>query len=302
MRSAPIAFAAFAAFLASGHAAPAALTARVDVFPSQPRTGQAVTIQLRSFSPFTDGTTRPAVVPPSIPWSIAAISPSGRQFRIRVSRAPANPYLWSGVIRLRWRGLWTVCVLNFSFAGRTCVARSPGWQRLRVRARSASIDTWQRLERPFRVPTIAFGSRCPTSVADAKGDLSRIGFAGTAWGKGPAYPGGLDVGAGKAVLRYVDPIPRESGFYGSAWFGNKTLWVVDPVYAGPLLVRGLQLDGPNELGFDKEKLPAQAMRISPGASPRARPSFTRVRASGCYAYQVDGLEFSYLIIFEAKPF
>jgi len=27
-----------------------------------------------------------------------------------------------------------------------------------------------------------------------------------------------------------------------------------------------------------------------------------VRAPGCYGYQVDGIGFSYLIVFEAKPF
>jgi hypothetical protein len=30
------------------------------------------------------------------------------------------------------------------------------------------------------------------------------------------------------------------------------------------------------------------------------PSFTRVRAPGCYEYQVDGLRFGYLIVFEAR--
>ena len=132
--------------------------------------------------------------------------------------------------------------------------------------------------------------------------LSRIGFVGTAWGEGPAYPGGLDEGAGKPVLRFHDPIPPESGFYGSAWFGAKVLWMVDAIYTGPVLVRGLQLDGPNELRFDDGMLPPRTLKILRAPSPRGRASYTRVRAPGCYAYQVDGLGFSYAIVFDARPF
>ena len=32
---------------------------------------------------------------------------------------------------------------------------------------------------------------------------------------------------------------------------------------------------------------------------RYRPSYTRVRGPGCYAYQVDGTSFSRVIVFEA---
>lgn len=32
-----------------------------------------------------------------------------------------------------------------------------------------------------------------------------------------------------------------------------------------------------------------------------RPSFTRVRAPGCYAYQVDGTGFTEIIVFQAQP-
>jgi hypothetical protein len=222
MRSAAVAAAALVAFLASGRVAHAAATARVDVFPSQPRVGQTVTIQLRPFWTFADGTLPPALFPSDYPWSVATTSPSGRQLKVRIARTQDDPYLWSGATRFRSRGSWTICVLNFSATGRGCVPRSPGWQRLRVRARSAPLDVSQRLERPFHIPTIAAGSRCPTTAPDSKGDLSRIpGFAGTAWGEGPAYPAGLDVGEGKPVLPYEDPIPPDSGFYGSAWFGTK---------------------------------------------------------------------------------
>jgi len=113
----------------------------------------------------------------------------------------------------------------------------------------------------------------------------------------------LDSIDGQAVLQYLDPIPRESLFYGSKWFGQKVLWMVDRIYNGPVLVRGRQLDGPNDLRFDRGIVPPRELRILPSSRvPRGRPSFTRVLTSGCYAYQVDGLRFSYVIVLEAEPF
>ncbi len=102
------------------------------------------------------------------------------------------------------------------------------------------------------------------------------------------------------MLRYQDPIPAESGFYGSKWFGNKVFWMFDRgAHRGPILIRGRQVDGINEVRFEFGLLPPTEMRLS---SVSARPSFTRVRAAGCYAYQVDGTTFTSLIVFEARPF
>lgn len=293
MKKAAGAVAALLVFLASAGPADAAATVRVDVFPDQPRAGDTATIQVRPFWLLPG--TPPAVLPQDATWLVAAVSPSGRMVRIRVVREPSDPYLWSGTVRFPGAGSWTVCVLNFSFTGQRCVARSPGWTHVQVRGRRASADTWYRLQRPFRIPTIAGGKPCPTSGPDPKGDLTRIGYAGTAWGEGPAYPGGL--GEGKPILRYLDPIPPESLFHGSAWFGNKVLWIVDPAYGGPVLIRGRQLDGPNELRFEGGNVPPRELRIRPA---RDRPSFTRVRSPGCYGYQLDGLGFSYVLVFEAR--
>lgn len=219
-----------------------------------------------------------------------------------MARASTDPYLWSGTIRLSSAGSWQFCVLNFSSTGRACIQRSPGWRRVQVQRRGAPVDVWHRLQRPLRVTTIAAGSRCPTTSPDPDGDLTRIGsgFTGVAWGRGPAYPGGLDSGEGKPILRYLDPNPPGSLFYGSKWFGNKVLWMIEPAYRGPVLVRGRQLDGPNELRFERGLVPPREMQILSSPPPRARPSFTRVRAAGCYGYQVDGVGFSYVIVFEAQ--
>lgn len=300
MRRVAVVIAAFVFVLANARIASGAATVTVDAFPSQPRVGDLVTVQLRPFA-LGNGTT-PAVFPKNYPWTVVGISPRYIQPRIPLRRSITDPYLWTAFIRFPTRGIWVLCVLNFSATGERCVPRSPGWQRVVVRARRAPVDVWQRLERPFHVPMVAAGARCPTTSRDPKGDLSRFrGFVGTAWGEGPAYPAGLDRGVGEPILRYADPIPRESVFFGSAWSGNKVLWVIDPSYAGPVLIRGRQLDGPNLLRFDNGKLPPREIRIQPSQPVRARPSYTRVRAPGCYAYQIDGLGFSKTIIFTARP-
>jgi hypothetical protein len=56
--------------------------------------------------------------------------------------------------------------------------------------------------------------------------------------------------------------------------------------------------------FDQGATPASELAFTAetnqGAWPN-RPSYTRVRAAGCYAYQVDSARFSEVIVFEAQP-
>lgn len=118
-----------------------------------------------------------------------------------------------------------------------------------------------------------------------------------AFGPGPAYPtlGGSSVGA---AIGLVWP-PTEPPYLG--WAGTKVLWTV-PSYTGAVLIRGRQVDGPGELGFDLG--PRWTNTVLPelrlvGRSD-LRPAATFVRSPGCYAYQVDTFRSSYLIVFEAR--
>jgi hypothetical protein len=91
--------------------------------------------------------------------------------------------------------------------------------------------------------------------------------------------------------------------YGPEWSGTKRVWLLDTRYAARALIRGYQLDGPNEMRFvlgprwtpEKYLNPIRELRVEGDT-----PSLTRLRAPGCYAYQVDGRTFSYLVIFEAR--
>jgi hypothetical protein len=106
------------------------------------------------------------------------------------------------------------------------------------------------------------------------------------------------------------------------WRAVQTLWISRPSYDGAVLVRGRRLDGSGTVGFGAGKQPRPELRLPPGpwatpsaqwkvgrivneGAPDARQGWrvqsveTRVRAPGCYAYQVDGEGFSYHLAFAA---
>jgi hypothetical protein len=160
-------------------------------------------------------------------------------------------------------------------------------------ARAARIDPWAKLRRPLHVSRIEPGARCPVSPA------RRVSSAfARAQGGGPVHAVG-----GFPALQFIYPPVPEQVWYGSEWSGNKVLWIGRPGYRGPILIRGRQLDGPHGLRFEGGLHPARELRLPGGGGTqdgwRQWPSYTRVRAAGCYAWQVDGLTFSRVIVFRA---
>jgi hypothetical protein len=153
------------------------------------------------------------------------------------------------------------------------------------------------LRRPLHIASIESGTACPVSKPNP-GIWSRLA---PGLGPGPVSPVGLGE---HAVLRY-------RSFDGSNWGGQKVLWVAAPDYDGPVLIRGGRLDGVGAAGFNVngDGQPLAELQLPPGSEPggtnrggyREWPSYTRVRAPGCYAYQVDGTDFSYTIVFRAVP-
>jgi hypothetical protein len=90
-------------------------------------------------------------------------------------------------------------------------------------------------------------------------------------------------------------------FVGSAWAGGAVIWTA-PGYSGPILIRGRELGGPHAVGFGEGHTPydeLQLMGPAMGAPGGQWPSFIRVRGPGCYAYQLDGENFSEVIVFRA---
>jgi hypothetical protein len=161
------------------------------------------------------------------------------------------------------------------------------------------VYDWARLvRRPLHIPTLTPGSACPaTQPSGTLGEQGSDASQAPAFGPGPAYPG-LGVEMSGAMLTFVWQ-PTDAPYRG--WYGTKALWTI-PRYTGAVLVRGRQLDGDSGLGFDRG--PAWSNRVHRGLrlrGPKAglHPAATFVREPGCFAYQVDVLHASYLIVFRA---
>jgi len=99
---------------------------------------------------------------------------------------------------------------------------------------------------------------------------------------------------------------RSLSAWNDGWYSSKTLVVIAPSYAGPLLVRGTQLDGNGSVGFGEAPLIGHLV-IPPGPTvnmlddgSRTAPGGTFVKGPGCFALQLDGLTFSFVIVFEVE--
>lgn len=151
-------------------------------------------------------------------------------------------------------------------------------------------------QRPLNLPAISSGSPCP--VTPGKEVSPNYGIA---LGNGPVYP----VGLGANATAYFGGAQQDGG-----WYYVKVLWIGNRSYSGPVLVRGREIDKPNELGFGLGSAVQPPTRLkelqldtiandASSAIWNEWPSYTVVRAAGCYAYQVDGTNFTETIVFKA---
>jgi hypothetical protein len=149
--------------------------------------------------------------------------------------------------------------------------------------------TMVRLERPLRLRPAQTG-RCQRSQTG-----KRAPAVGYTLGEGPAFPV-LTSGAGIAEL--------ERNELRGGWYRHKTLWAISPGYRGPLLVRGARIDAPGTTRFAGRSGLQRMLRL-PGHWPgttgwRYFPSATGLRGPGCYAFQIDGLSLTRVVMFEAR--
>jgi hypothetical protein len=148
------------------------------------------------------------------------------------------------------------------------------------------------LRRPLQLPSLNADGSCPVSP-----ERRIVQIFGPAIGDGPVYA--VLPGAGP-LLSFQYPPAKNSVFAGSAWGGNKVVWFAKPTYTGPILVRGAQIGGPHLVGFSGGDPSAyDSMELPPGHGWRNWPTATRVQAPGCYAYQVDGTNFTEVLVFRA---
>jgi len=137
-------------------------------------------------------------------------------------------------------------------------------------------------------------------------------------GEGPALPFLAVVGPTAydgRVPALFDPSERRHG-----WYSVRTVWGVEASSSdAPILVRGRRLDSEGELDFaiegwgelgdtvalsDGSKI-GMELRLHDGYPEESGwvryPTTTLFRSAGCYAFQIDGVDFTKVIVFEVAP-
>jgi hypothetical protein len=155
------------------------------------------------------------------------------------------------------------------------------------------------LKRPLHFPVLRTGQRCPASRGTP---FSTPDFGGMALGTGPVRV--LIVSRGNLRHGTADLINPTSS---PPWLALKTLWFSLPAYQGPFVIRAKRLGrpGPAALGDVTGGPVAVPLVVPPGPTInsfggyRTSPGGLWVRTPGCYAWQVDGLTFSEIIVVHA---
>lgn len=175
---------------------------------------------------------------------------------------------------------------------------------------AAQSAVWQTLQqRALHLPTGTRGLPCATTHGHwlPTGEGMAVGSSPVYAVLGQQQSTGGEQRQRQGILQFGDAQAYGNGTSG--WGGMKVLWVIDVHYSGPVLIRGHQVDGPHEVRFNGglDQLTADVLVAPPlpalrllGPPPETNwPSETRLQAPGCYAYQVDGLSFSEVIVFQA---
>ena len=144
------------------------------------------------------------------------------------------------------------------------------------------------LRRPLQFPEYEGG--CPVT----KDSRQVTPAAGPGFGAGPIYPVGNEVAVGR----------RDDGLYG-----GKILWIGDKDYEGPALIRGKRLDREEAAHFtiesggttDEFLLTAGGWaHATPVDGTSHWPSGVVVRGGGCYAFQIDGTDFTTVVVLKVR--
>ena len=214
-------------------------------------------------------------------WALVAPPPPPSSTVTAASSAVSTP-LGSGSVSVS---------VNVSATKATAVVQSVDWRALQAR--------------PLHFPTVAPGGPCPISPAHYFYTDLGLGLGG-----GPVYPYGFTVDGQLGIS--VPPRQTASGLVPGV---SHVLWAIDPAYRGGALVRGAQLDGQHPVAFNggyaqisyqgdwsNAPLLHELQLVSfPDTQVEwiVYGSVARLEAPGCYAFQVDGSTFSYILVFRA---
>ncbi len=177
-------------------------------------------------------------------------------------------------------------------AGRAGVVRS-----------TPATGLWGSLHRPLHAPHLGSGAACPISGAVPADRLSPADFGSVpALGTGPVYPLDDYPSTPAGVFSFSSGLPKEGDL---TEISEK--WIAAPSYGGPVLIRGVRLDGTGRVAFlfvQSEQTASVTPELRFGAGGptsstgwREWAAATLVPTPGCYAYQMDGLTFSTIVVF-----
>jgi hypothetical protein len=179
-------------------------------------------------------------------------------------------------------------------AGCTATPAAPATHPPSMPASPAAAAVERLLARPLKVPTIAPGAPCPTSPATSRSPVAQPAD-GAGLGTAPLYPISFYLGP-DATLELRGTTPAADGLYEL-----KVVWASTTGYVGPVVVRVGRLDGAGrgrvEQLYHADASRGDAVVFELTDFPQDWPSLTRVSATGCWAYQVDGLTFSEVMVF-----
>ena len=161
---------------------------------------------------------------------------------------------------------------------------------------------WSSLEsKPLHLPTVAAGTRCPVTQPQQHIAPDHQYAAGN----GPVYL--VNEALNNPVI-FLDP---DSSDPGSSWKISKVFWEISAVYTGPALVRGRRIDGTGILKFNgglgqtagnnqgtEPLLSELRLQGDPHGQWKTYLTFLRIQQAGCYAFQVDGQNFSENIVIQ----
>jgi hypothetical protein len=153
------------------------------------------------------------------------------------------------------------------------------------------------LNRPLHFPALRPGQRCPASPGKP---VNTADFGGVALGTGPVrvLVGGTGDDLRRGIADLINPTSSPP------WLALKTLWFSLPRYQGPFVIRAHRLGRPGPVALGEGPAVAPLV-VPPGPTLngtggwREAPGGLWMRAPGCYAWQVDGLTFSEIIVVRA---
>ncbi|TQS45181.1 hypothetical protein [Cryptosporangium phraense] len=148
----------------------------------------------------------------------------------------------------------------------------------------------------LHLPTVAQGAPCPMTGERAVKSSIAYDDGQKVLGRGPVAPIAYYFDGAGATLTLTPEDKNPDGTYS-----KKVRWL-GVGYTGPLLVRAARIDGAGTAFaklFDMAEHVAGGYRFVLTEKDNDFPATTMVSGPGCYAYQVDGTNFSDVIVFQA---